>query len=355
MASRTPEGYLYYEDDYQFPKEQADAIIRTTSYHRKDFDIAVIWFSDREHEGVRTSIFTSSQRTPSASPGALGRLPQELLNIIFLNLDIRSLTNCRQVNLRLRQAIDSLPEYQVISTHALNALCALLRTHLAHNVSLFDFYQALCTRDCAGCLRFAGFIFLPTWRRCCFICLKLGDTELQMQTVDGIQKQFPLLSMAAISKLASFKTLPGTYSTDEYVQKDRITIFPVEQAMRASQEQQQALQQTETESPWFPQDRKLAFMASCALPYYDSQNKTAEYGISCAGDQLFIDKGTVRGMALKFAYMARDIVYTKDRFLEHIKDCEEAQLLWESSKEGSIEPPELPQIAKDGGCFKRRE
>lgn len=268
---------------------------------------------------------------------------------------MHSLTKCRQVNLRLRQAIVSLPEYQAISTHALNALCALLRTHLAHNVSLFDFYQALCTKNCPRCLQFAGFISLPTWRRCCFLCLELGDTDLQMQTVDSIQKQFPLLSMAAISQLKSFKTLPGTYSSDEYVQRDRITIVPVEQAMRASQEQQRALQQIETGSPWFPQDPKLAFMASCALPYYDSQDRTTEYGISCPGAQLVIDKGTISGMALKFVYMARDRVYTKDGFLEHFKVCEEAQLLWTSSKEGTIEPPELPQIAKDGGCLKRRE
>ncbi|KFZ04395.1 hypothetical protein V502_10182 [Pseudogymnoascus sp. VKM F-4520 (FW-2644)] len=345
MASRTPEGYLYYEDDYQFPKEQADAIIRTTSYHRKDFDLAVIWFSDREHQGVRTSIFTSSQRAPSASPGALGRLPQELLENIFLSLDMHSLTNCRQVNLRLRQAIDSLPEYQAIYTHALNTLCALLRTRLAHTVSLFYFYQALCTKNCDFCRRFAGCIFLPTWRRCCFICLERGNSELQMQTVAFIQKRFPLLSTAAFSQLTSVETLPGTYSMDEYVQKDSITIVPVEQAMRASREQQQALQQAlqQAEEPtWFQQDRKLAFMASCALPYYDRQNRTTEYGISCAGDQVTIDKGGFSALADKFGYKARDTVYTKDSFLVHFKECEEAQLLWGSSKEGSIEPPNLP-------------
>ena len=350
MDSEIPQEYLF-DDDYQFTEEQADAIIRTTSYHRKDFDLAVIWFSEREHQGIRTSISTSFQR-PSTGHGPLDRLPQELLNNIFLSLDMHSLTKCRQVNLRLRQAIDSLPEYQAISAHALNALCALLRTRLARNVSLFDFYQALCTKNCSLCGRFAGLIFLPTWRRCCFICLTLGSTEFQMHTVPAIQEQFPL-SMDAINKLTSFETLPGTYSIREFVQKDRITIVPVAQAMRASGGDKETL--LRPGPPWFPQNPKLAFMASCALPYYDRQNRTTEYGISCAGSQLAIDKGNARGMALKFAYMARDLAYTKDGFLEHFKECREAQLLWESSKEGSIEPPELPQIAKDGGYLKPRE
>ncbi|OBT77686.1 hypothetical protein VF21_03705 [Pseudogymnoascus sp. 05NY08] len=350
MASEIPQEYLF-DDDHQFPPEQAEAIIRTTSYHRKDFDLAVIWFPDREHQGIRTSISSSFQR-PSTSTEPLGRLPQELLNNIFLSLDMHSVTKCRQVNLRLRQAVDSLPEYQVVSTHGLTALCALLRTRLARNVSLFDFYQALCRKNCSLCSRFAGFIFLPTWRRCCFICLQMGSTEFQMHTVPAIQEQFPL-SMDEISKLTSFETLPGTYSMKEHVQKDRITIISVAEAMRASGGEEGKL--VRPGPPWFPQNPKLAFMATCVLPYYDRQTRTAEYGISCAGSQLYIDKGKASGMALKFAYMARDFVYTREGFLEHVKECWDALLLWESSKGGSIEPPELPEIAKNGGYLKPRE
>ncbi|OBT65401.1 hypothetical protein VE03_06036 [Pseudogymnoascus sp. 23342-1-I1] len=340
----------YGYEEYQFPEEHADAIIRTTSYHRKDFDLAVISFPDSEHQDIRTSISTSFPRPSSTSLEPIGQLPQELLNNIFLSLDIQSLINCRQVNLRLREAIDFLPEYQAVSTHGLDALCALLRTRLAHNVSLVDFYEALCTKKCSFCYRFAGYMSLPTWRRCCFICLKLRDTEFQMLTLDGLQKQFGL-SEAEVSKFTSFVTLPGVYTTTHAVERERLTIAPVEQAMRAYQENQKALQ--ETARSWFPKYPKFAFMATCVLPYYDKQNRTADYGICCAGEQRAIDNSNQRGMALKFAYMARDIVYPRDEFLEHFKECREGQQLWESSKEGTIEPPELPQIAKDGGVFDR--
>lgn len=350
MAPIMLRGYLS-AAEYHYQEEQADAIIRTTSYHRKDYNLAVIWFSDREHLGVRMSMSTSFQRPPCASLGTLGRLPQELLNNIFLALDIRSLPKCRQLNVRSRQAIDSLLEYQAISTHALNSLCALLRTRLAHNLSLFDFYQALCEKNCVLCGQFAGFIFLPTWRRCCFVCLQ-GAPELQMQTVAAVRKLLPL-SAAAIRKLTSFKTLPGTYSMEESVRKARITLVPMEQAMRASKEQQQALRQAEPTR--FRQNRKLNFMASCGLPHYDRQNRTTEHGISCAGCQLALEKDIIGSRGEEWAYIARDRVHGKEGFLEHFKRCEQAQLLWESSNGGSIVPPELPEGAKNGGYFKCRE
>ena len=69
-----------------------------------------------------------------------------------------SLFNFRQLNLRSRQTVDSLKQYQVL--YGLNLLCALLRTGLAIGVSLVDLYYALCTKARTLCGEFAGFISL---------------------------------------------------------------------------------------------------------------------------------------------------------------------------------------------------
>ncbi|KFY50685.1 hypothetical protein V496_09248 [Pseudogymnoascus sp. VKM F-4515 (FW-2607)] len=269
-----------YANGYQFPAEQAAAIIRTTSYHRKDFDLAVISFPDFEHQGVHTSISTSFPRSSSTSTsaGIFDQLPQELLNDIFLSLDINSLIKCRQVSLPLRQAIDSLPEYQAVSTHGINALCALLRTRLAYNVSLSEFYEALCTWKCSVCYQFAGFISLPAWRRCCFNCLDQGSAELQMLDVNRVYNSFNIRE-AETRKLTSFVTLPGTYTTTHSVENEGLTIASTGQISRTYHERY-ALQRTGRLG--FPDDRTLAYMATCALPYYDRQNGTADYGMSCA-------------------------------------------------------------------------
>ncbi|KFY10383.1 hypothetical protein V491_07677 [Pseudogymnoascus sp. VKM F-3775] len=56
--------------------------------------------------------------------------------------------------------------------------------------------------------------------------------ELQMQTVAAVRKLLPL-SPAAVLQLASFKTLPETYTMEESVRKARVAIVPTEQAVRA--------------------------------------------------------------------------------------------------------------------------
>ncbi|OQD78751.1 hypothetical protein PENANT_c084G00088 [Penicillium antarcticum] len=67
MATLMPRGYRS-ATEFRFDKEQADAIIRTTAYHRKDFCLSVIWYSRREHNEIRPSISTPFQRTSKESP-----------------------------------------------------------------------------------------------------------------------------------------------------------------------------------------------------------------------------------------------------------------------------------------------
>lgn len=116
--------------------------------------------------------------------------------------------------------MDSLKEYQMVVSHGPNVLCALLRTRLAVDVSLFDFYHALCSKGCAFCGEFSGFISLLTWNRCCFKCLQ-GAPEIQLQTLAAVRKQFHL-SKAELGRLRLCKPLPGVYSMNESVHKSHI-------------------------------------------------------------------------------------------------------------------------------------
>ena len=134
--------------------------------------------------------------------GSLDWVPLKLLYDVLLLLDMHSLFNFRQLNLRSRQTADSLKRYQVL--HGLNLLCALLRIGLTMGVSLFDFYHTLYTKACTLCGEFAGFISLLTWNRCCFPCLQEAP-ETQVQTLAAVRKQFHL-TKAELDQLRSFKT-----------------------------------------------------------------------------------------------------------------------------------------------------
>ncbi|KAJ5474349.1 hypothetical protein N7475_003915 [Penicillium sp. IBT 31633x] len=138
---------------------------------RKDYCLSVIWFPPREYVDIRLLIATPFQRTSNVGVGSLDRLPLELLFDIFCRLDMHSLFKFRQINLRSRQMVDSLHQYQSIVSYGLNLFYTLLRTRVAIYISLLDFYNALCTKACSLYGEFGGFMSLLIWKRCCFKCL----------------------------------------------------------------------------------------------------------------------------------------------------------------------------------------
>ncbi|KAK6824167.1 hypothetical protein RU639_005220 [Aspergillus parasiticus] len=95
MATLMPSGYRS-ATEFLFHKEQTDAIIRTTAYHRKDYYLSVIWLLHREHNDIYTSIATFFQWTSSVGLGSLDRLPLELLFDTLCRLDMHSLFKFRQ-------------------------------------------------------------------------------------------------------------------------------------------------------------------------------------------------------------------------------------------------------------------
>ncbi|KAI0101638.1 hypothetical protein GGR51DRAFT_529689 [Nemania sp. FL0031] len=351
-----PRGYRS-ASEYHFREEQADAIVRVATYHRRDFGLSVIWFSPREHEGIRLSLAAPFPRTSNTGLGSLDRLPLELLHDVFLRLDMRSLFSFRQTNLRSREMVDSLKQYRVVVSHGLNLLCALLRTRLAIGVSLLDFYHALCTKNCTLCGEFGGFISLLTWDRCCFQCLQVAP-ETQVQSLASARKKFRLTKVE-LDQLTSFKTLPGVYTMDESVYKSRVAVVSVHQVILVFRQQPHALAlaqaQAQAQLADSGRNQKFNFMGSCALPYYDKRTDRVEYGMSCAGCQLALEKGIIGYRGETWAYEARDKAYAQDGFLDHFRWCEQAQLLWESSDEGSKQPPELPELARRRGYFSNGE
>lgn len=354
MDSSQCPGYLS-ATDFSIHEDQADDIARVAAYHRRDFCLSVIWFPPRQHDAIRQSIATPFHRTSTAAAGLgiLDRLPPELLHDIVLRLDMQTVFKVRQTNLRAREVVVSLMQYQMVVSHGLILFCALLRTPLAMHISLCDFYDALSTENCAICGRFAGFVFLLTWTRCCFQCL-LSAPETRVQSLVSAQKEFQL-KRAESSRLAMLRTLPGRYSMGDHMRISRIRIVSTHQARksvagRARHPSPSAPAEVET-GP----NHIFRFMASCALPYYDSRTRRVERGMSCSGCQLAFENGIIGYRGEAWASLARDMVYSQDGFLDHFRRCEQAQRLWKASGEGKHRPSELPECARRGGGFKWRD
>lgn len=116
------------------------AIQRVTAYHRRDFDLAVISFSDRDLEAAKSKLLSTCGPSTSIA-STLESLPAELISFICLDLDVASLFLFRQVNRRARQVVNSLREYQRLVTHAATSLSAVLRTRSASGIALCDLYR----------------------------------------------------------------------------------------------------------------------------------------------------------------------------------------------------------------------
>ncbi|KAJ0415799.1 hypothetical protein BJY00DRAFT_326749 [Aspergillus carlsbadensis] len=349
MAPPLPHGYQS-TTEYQFDDEQADAIVQTVAYHRRDYGLSAIRYSPREHSSVQPSLATSFPRDSPVGLGSLDQLPLELLFEALYLLDLESLFRFRQVNLRSRHVVDSLKQYQRVVSHGLNLFCALLRTRLAIHISLLDLYSELCNKTCSICGEFAGFISILAWKRCCFRCLERSP-ETQVRTLASVRKHLET-TRAELRQLRSFKSLPGIYTMNESAPKTRVALVSLHKATLICGREARKL----ADMPWVGFDRgsKFNFMGACALPFYDEQTDQVDHGVCCAGCQLALEKDILPRFDTVSGFAARDKVYARDGFLEHFRWCEQAQLLWESSDGGRAKPPELPNFVRTRGFFKRR-
>lgn len=293
--------------------EDEDGIIWASAFHREDFDFAVIWFPPSEHEAIIASI-ASADREPTTTLGHIDRLPVELIHQMCLHLDILSLFRFRQTNTRARKLLETLREYRIVTTVALNALCALLRSRAAPWVTLGEFYDLLCTHNCSVCSQgYGNLVFLPTWIRCCSSCLRLHAPKLRVTTVVSARRDLDL-SEESLAKIPILETIPGVYSPvlgdygrfesgpsqDQVFQRRRVAFVSIQTALSHVPET--------PKRPVTPTTR-LAFQACCALPSYDPRTSEVENGVSCAGCRL-------------------NKVYSRKGFIEHFASCRKARILW---------------------------
>ncbi|CAG8886971.1 unnamed protein product [Penicillium egyptiacum] len=110
------------------------------------------------------------RRVPCYGLEPLEIVPLEILQMIVLRLDIRSMTHFRRVNRQARLVVDQIPQYKQIIVHMLASIRGCLSTRTGFSFSCQDLYDKLRTADCDSCGDFGGYLYLVTCRRVCFLC-----------------------------------------------------------------------------------------------------------------------------------------------------------------------------------------
>ncbi|GAB1737891.1 hypothetical protein NU219Hw_g2363t1 [Hortaea werneckii] len=341
-------GY-HSESAYEIQPEEAESILRRTAYHRRDFDRAVISFRFNAHINILTPTLLNS--TTTATLGRLEELPLELLHKICLDLDVASAFRFRQTNTRARQVLSALHEYRIITKHAINPFCALLRTGLAAKVSLSDFYRLLCTQECSLCHGSHGdLVHLPLWIRCCSKCLNQNQQPTRMVALSAA-KRILRLQKQSLAQLPSLKTLTGMYTSDDRDRIRRYTLVPVVSVLSAYREEHPGHEAPSVTIAQFNTEPILTHMACCAMPSFDIQTGQVQNGVSCAGCQLLLEEGDT-GRHMIWVSDVRDTVYSHAAFLEHFTRCAWAQRLWRGSQGGRRDSPEFPYFCQQARLFK---
>jgi hypothetical protein len=157
--------------------------------------------SERLHLPHRTSV------------GVLDALPLELLQEILSQIDLQTLTDFQRVNRGAAKLVNSLPQLKAINTHAPNALRGILSIKTGRWITCATLYEKLCTPGCEECGDFAGYLYLLTCKRVCFLCFSENRLYMPLSRRRASSK-FGLDSQV-IKTLPRMRAVCGTYSPNE--------------------------------------------------------------------------------------------------------------------------------------------
>lgn len=136
-------------------------------------------FSYRPMWTVRFSISTKELSLPECTPidasrsslGDLDVFPREVLDLIAVHMDIRSLLSFSLVNRKGKSVFNSCKEFRYFMKHASRIVVAILRTGVDDH-SVLTLCQKLHDGRCVCCGEFGPYLFIPTCQRVCYICME---------------------------------------------------------------------------------------------------------------------------------------------------------------------------------------
>ena len=227
-------------------------LIRVLSYPRKDHDLAVLHFED--------SPPLADIRSHTSDLGTLGRLPLELLTEILRHLDLRSFLQYRRVNSRAWRSVNSIPEYRLTATHAINVLRAICGLGVARHFSILQVFNALVSRGCDLCRDSGAFLlFIPTRTRCCICC---AMTEQYLDVLGELDKQEVFRFDPDLEvEVPVLHTFPGVYTTNQKAYAERHYVVSQSAARQVRKRMSPVL---------FRRRRALATSPWCPTPSVDS-------------------------------------------------------------------------------------
>ena len=150
------------------------------------------------------------RRIGQRSLGDLGKFPQELLCMVFKHLSCDDLEALHSCSSGIRIAVLSFPKYHRVLKHLPLVLAVLKETQLARSFTISKIYETFANTLCTNCGQFGGYVFLPSFARCCMHCAETELKFMQISRVDTIRDDERYMALTPlpcfIPKSASIET-----------------------------------------------------------------------------------------------------------------------------------------------------
>lgn len=144
--------------------------------------------------------------------GNLGKLPPELLCMVFQHLTCDDLETLHRSSTGGRIAVLAFPQYHTLLTQVPTILAILKETRLARSFTIIQIYETFTSPLCTTCGQFGGYVFLPSFTRCCMSC---AETELKFLPIsrDGARIEFGVKGKKIFDGLPQLNNIEGYYSS----------------------------------------------------------------------------------------------------------------------------------------------
>ncbi|KAL3601029.1 hypothetical protein FPOAC2_05282 [Fusarium poae] len=330
-----------------------ETILRTCSYHRSRYYFPLLTTNpSKAPDTLFECLLTTSSlaRADSNNPGAICKLPPEIISRISMLLDVKSFHSFRNANCQTRTMLTAIPQYRQVVQYGAEGIKALARTGLSDDITYKDLHNALINGECAMCGEFGGLLFLPTCTRCCYSCLR-EKPELAVVGGDDVY-QLGILGakMFSTSGCRYLKIQNWAQPTMMLDKTIGIPAVDICQAIRFLGSIQGNFG-TALHRGWLHYRSAACIM----YPTLDRYTMTVERGVSCKGcEKAFVtNRFEANGQGwtipdIPSSYVDRDISFSTIGFLKHFEFCEHAQKIWENSEYGSKDTKDSKTIQNGG-------
>lgn len=219
--------------------------------------------------------------------GYLGTLPPELLWMVFRHLTCDDLETLHSCSTGGRMAVLAFPQYHNLLQHAPSILAILKETRLARSFTITKIYETFVSALCTTCGQFGGYVFLPSFARCCLQC---AETDLKFLPIsrDGAKKEFGVKGKKILDRLPQLTVIEGYYSTfaeevKYYTQHLTLLSRELVEKMRDPNVIPMPARHNLREMSYLYIKAHQRYMALTPLPCFIPNSASLENGVYCAG------------------------------------------------------------------------